>query len=368
MTAAVEGSGTAAADELHVAKRNAAGLIVMNRPAFRNALTIEMRARLAAAFPGWARDPVIYAVVSRSAVPGAFCVGGDIREMSRLMREDPAAARRGLADELRLCWLHECFSKPTVSLIDGAVMGTGVGISLYGTHRVAGPGYRFAMPEVRLGYFPDCGVTHAFARMPDRIGLYLALTGRAIEQADALYLQLVTHCIEPAHYEQIEAALVDAEPVDPLLDELHRDPGPAPLAADAHRIARYFGAPDVKAIIEELTKATAADRTWADAVLADLARASPLALAITDRAIRRAATLDLRDTLAQDFRLASRFVDVADVQEGVRATLIEKSQTPRWQPASITEIPQRQIDAFFETLGPDELALPTREQMQAARV
>jgi enoyl-CoA hydratase len=356
------------ADGLRIERRNALADIVLDRPEARNALSIGMRAGLCESFPGFARDANIYAVVVRSAVPGAFSVGGDVREMTGLARSDLAAARRGLADELQLCWLLECFSKPTVSLIDGAVMGTGVGISLYGTHRVAGAGYRFSMPEVRIGYFPDCAVVHAFARMPDSIGRYLGLTGRTIGRADALYLGLVTHCIDADRHEGIAACLADADPVDPLLDGLHRDPGPAQLAGDALRIRRFFEGGDVATIVARLERASPDDRVWADGILADLQRASPTALQVTERAIRNARDLDLRQCFVQDYRLAHRFAELADFHEGVRAVLIEKDGRPKWQPATLDAVTDATIDSLFAALGEDELALPTREQMQAARV
>ncbi len=353
---------------LGLGRDNAAGLLVLDRPAAQNALTVEMRARIAATIPRWARDPGVYAVISKSAVPRAFCVGGDIREMSELMRNDPVAARKGLADELSLCWLLECFSKPTISLIDGAVMGTGVGISLYGTHRVAGAHYRFAMPEVRLGYFPDCAVCHPLSRMPSAIGHYLALTGRSIGRADAFHLGLVTHCIDAGNFAAVEAHIADANPVDPILDGLHQDPGPAPIADEARRIARYFAEPSLAAMLRKLAAPEPSDAAWAAAVLADIARASPLALCVTERAIRKAATLDLHQTFMQDYRLAWRFVDESDVQEGVRTVLVEKSGVPRWQQSRVEEVDDARIAAFFDTLGADELALPTRAQMQSARV
>lgn len=363
-----EKAAAAGATGLLLERRGAAGLIVLQRPEAQNALSVAMRAELLNAFPRWARDPGVYAVLTRSSLPKAFSVGGDIREMSRLMREDKVAARQGLADEMRLCWLHECFSKPTISLIDGMVMGTGVGISLYGTHRVAGANYRFAMPEVRLGYFPDCGVTHAFSRMPDRIGLYLALTGRMIGPADALHLGLVTHCIAAEHFSAIEDQISDADPVDPILDDLHRDPGPSPLVADSQRIAKYFGPQTLVAIVAALQAAAAEDRTWATSVLEDIARGSPLALRVTETAVRKAERLDLRETLIQDYRLASRFVDEADIQSGVQATLIAKTGSPRWQYERIEDVPDARVAEFFASLGSAELALPTRAEMQSARV
>ena len=144
-------------------------------------------------------------------------------------------ARRALAAEYALNWPLDCFTKPTVSLIDGLVVGSGVGISLYGTHRVAGERYRFAMPETGIGLFPDDGVAYVFAQMPDMIGMYLALTGRAVGSADAYNLGLLTHCIPAGQFGEIRAAIRDADPVDPVLDARHEDPGPGELEAHCDR-------------------------------------------------------------------------------------------------------------------------------------
>jgi enoyl-CoA hydratase len=156
---------------LAIDRCNALGRIVLDRPAALNALTTSMRASIAAAMPGFARDPMIYAVLFKSLSPRAFSAGGDVREISLAARERPADARRWLKEEYTLNWLLECFSKPTVSLIDGMVMGSGVGISMYGTHRVAGEGYQFAMPETAIGLFPDDGMAFVFSRLPHRIGI-----------------------------------------------------------------------------------------------------------------------------------------------------------------------------------------------------
>lgn len=353
---------------LRVERRGAAVAIVIDRAAALNALTIGMRAELAKQLGQLGRDPMIYAVILKSAVPSAFCVGGDIREMTKLAATDLAAARKGLADELALCWICECLSKPTVSLIDGRVMGTGVGISLYNTHRVAGENYQFAMPETQVGYFPDCGVAHAFSRMPHGIGRYLGLTGQAIGWTDALALKLVTHCIPAARFAEIEAHLAEADPVDPVLDSRHVDPGPSPLLAQAPVIARYFEAPTLADIMAHLKAAPSPDRAFAEATLANLASRSPIALAVTDRMIREAARLDIRDALILDGRLAHRFAALADFREGVRAFLIDKDRRPRWTPATLADVTPDMVDAFFAPVGPDELALPTRADMQVARL
>jgi enoyl-CoA hydratase/carnithine racemase len=354
-------------EELRVEQQGSLAVITLDRPRGLNALNEAMRAKLAAAYPRFARDAQTYAVVIQSASDKAFCAGGDVRELVRWGREDRDRARKAFADEYALDWLHECFSKPTVSLIDGAVMGSGVGITLYGTHRVAGPKYKFAMPECAIGLFPDVGVAHVLSRLPGAIGMYLGMTGRAIGSADAYALGLLTHCIPPARYAEIKAQLVDTWPVDPLLDERHVDPGPGELEPYTGLISRCFTAGTVEEVIDRLQEITT-ERDWAQAVIADLNARSPLSLKVTHRHIREAAAFDLRQTLMIDYRLACRFLEGNDFYEGVRAALIDKDGKPVWQPQRLNEVSLAMVDTFFAPMGAAELALPTRPEMQAARV
>ena len=345
----------------------AAGVVTLNRPRALNALTTAMRAKIAAAFAAWARNPQVYAAVIVSATDRAFCAGGDVREMVEWGKTRPADARRSLAAEYSLNWQLDCFTKPTVSLIDGVVMGSGVGITLYGTHRVAGERYRFAMPETGIGLFPDDGVSWAFSRMPDEIGMYLALTGRAIGRADAYRLGLVTHCIPAARFAEIGAAISDADPVDPVLDSRHEDPGLGEIDALRPAIARCFGLQSVEAITAALGAERGETETWAKGALADLQRCSPTSLKVTLRHVRSVRGADLSATLKQDFRLASRFMQGHDFYEGVRAGLIDRDQAPKWQPDSLDQVSDAAVDAYFAPLGADELALATRTEMQAVR-
>jgi enoyl-CoA hydratase len=272
-----------------------------------------------------------------------------------------------LAAEYALNWQLDCFTKPTVSLIDGMVMGSGVGISLYGTHRVAGERYRFAMPETGIGLFPDDGVSWAFARMPDRVGMYLALTGRAIGRADAYKLGLATHCISSSSFHDIRTALEDADPVDPVLDRRHIDPGPGELDALRPAIARCFSAGSVEEIIARLVAEEDSHREWAQGVIKDLMHNSPTALKITFRHVRAAADMDLRATLEQNYRIAVRCMQGHDFYEGVRATLIDRDRNPRWQPPKLEDVSAAEVDSYFAPPDRGLLSLPSRTEMQAVR-
>ncbi len=238
-----------AGEELRAVVDGSMALVTLDRPKAHNALTSQMRARLAEALWSFARDPQVYAVVMQSASEKAFSAGSDVREVVAWAREDMARAKRAFAEEYALNWQCECFSKPTIPLINGMVMGGGVGITLFGTHRVAGEGYRFAMPETQIGLFPDVGICHVFAKLERHVGMYLGLTGRTIGRADAYALGLVTHCIASRHFDAIKADIRDAWPVDPALDDRHEDPGPMELAPYAALIDECFSAPGVEEIV-----------------------------------------------------------------------------------------------------------------------
>ncbi|KAB2851772.1 MAG: enoyl-CoA hydratase/isomerase family protein [Hyphomicrobiaceae bacterium] len=359
-----DGTASGAEADIRIRREGAAGVVTLNRPRALNALTDAMRSAMAKAFPVWSRDPEVYAVLIDSTSDRAFCAGGDVREMAEWVRTRKAEMRRALAAEYALNWMLECFTKPTISLIDGVVMGSGVGISLYGTHRVAGERYRFAMPETGIGLFPDDGLCWTFAQMPDEIGMYLALTGRPIGRADAFRLGLVTHCIRAASFADIRAAIRDADPVDPVLDGLHEDQGPGELGTLAPAIARCFSADTVEAVMARLDAERGAARPWAEQVRGELSRRSPLSLKVTHRAVRSARDLDLRTTLMQDYRLACRFVEGHDFSEGVRASLIDRDQAPKWQPAHLEDVTEAMVDGYFAPLSVDEFVLATRADMQ----
>ena len=349
-------------------RRGCAATLTLDRGGALNALTPGMIASLDASYRSLARDPNLYVVILKSADPKAFCAGGDVRALSALARTDLAAALACLRAEYSFNWLSECFSKPTVAFINGVVMGSGVGVTAYATHRVAGPNYRFAMPETAIGFFPDVGTAYLLARMAHNMGLYLGLTGHSIERADAYALGLVTHCIEPEQFAQVETGLEDAWPVDPLLDERHGDPGPGELAVHTEVIEQCFAGDTVEEILARLRGVRGASETLAQRALADLAQRSPLALKATLRHIREAAGLDLRQTLEADFRLASRMLARDDFHEGVRAALVDKDHAPSWRPAALADVTANMMADVFAALLGGELNLPLRGEMQGMRV
>lgn len=359
--------GDLATDDILIERRGALHVVTLNRPRALNALTCDMRAQISRLLPQIARDPMSYALAIRSGHERVFSAGGDVREILDLHQREVKAGRKAFSDEYYLNWQHECFSKPTLSLINGLVMGSGVGVTAYGTHRIAGENYRFAMPETAIGLFPDVGVCHLLARMPDHIGLYLGLSGRRIGRADAYALELVTHCIDATHFDGIIEEVADVQPVDPVLDGRHQHPGEPELNSVRDLIRHCFSAGSVEAIISRLRAVSGSNKEWAEQLEDELRQKSPLALKVTYAHIKRVQDMDLRQTLLADYALAARFLDGREFREGVRAALIDKDNAPNWQPPELSDVGEDLVSDMLQPLPGQEFMLPTRAEMQAAR-
>ncbi len=339
-------------------QHNRCGVITLNRPRALNAMTYEMFALLDDHYKQWADDRHIYGVIIQSAGGRAFCSGGDIRALYEWWRAgDIGTILKLYGTEYQHNWTLERFTKPHVALIDGIVMGGGVGVSLYGTHRVAGENYRFAMPEVGIGFFPDVGATWFLSRLHGKTGLYLALTGRAIGAADAYYLNLVTHCIPASGYAAIREALSDAEPVDTLLEGLHEDPGTSEIAGLQTEIDRLFSGSCVEEVLARLDDETGDMKEWASQAATDIRSKSPTGLKVAFQQMQRGPGLGLDEALELEFAIARRFMEGEEFFEGIRAAIIEKDQKPAWSPSTLEDVTDEMVDAYFAPLPDGGLEL-----------
>ncbi|MBJ7533981.1 enoyl-CoA hydratase/isomerase family protein [Rhodomicrobium vannielii ATCC 17100] len=339
------------------AEEGSAGLARLNRPKALNALTFAMIERLEAFLHACAVNPRIYGLVLE-AEGKAFCAGGDIRAIRDMATNAPEEANRFYAAEYQHNWSLACFGKPHVALIDGAVMGGGVGVSLYGSHRVAGENFRFAMPETGIGFVPDVGGSWFLPRLPGKIGLYLALTGAVCDRADAHALGLATHCVPREGFAAIRAAMVEGQPADTVLNALHEPPGSSALEALREPIDRLFAAPSLEDLLRGLEREYGPWRDFALATLDTLSARSPLALHLTFELHRRAATFaSLKDALTLEYRVATRLIRHADFAEGVRAAVIDKDRSPKWTHASIGAVDADLVASFFAPLPAGDVPL-----------
>ena len=330
--------------------------VVLNRPAALNALTLEMSHALEGRLREWAQDTTIAAVLIRGAGGKAFCAGGDIRRLAESARGGDDYPYRFWADEYRLNALIKHLAKPYVALIDGIVMGGGVGLSVHGTYRVATEHALFAMPETGIGFFPDVGASYFLPRCPGRIGLYLGLTGARLKAADMIHAGLATHFVRREKLGALEAALAAAPAeIGIVLARFAEDPGLSPLAAEQPEIDSMFSRPSLEAVLAALE---ASPGEFARRARETLAAKSPTSLALAFREISAGGALGFDDCLRLEWRIASRVPrHLPDFLEGVRAVIVDKDNRPRWSPPRIAEVDPAAIEAFFAPAEGGELPL-----------
>ncbi len=339
-------------DELLVERRGALGLLTLNRPQALNALTLGMSERMAAQLRAWAEDPAVHAVVIRGAGDRAFCAGGDVRALFDARGKDPTYPPRFYSTEYRLNRLIKRYPKPYVALIDGIVMGGGVGVSIHGSHRIATERALFAMPETGIGLFPDVGGTFFLPRCPGELGTYLGLAGARIKAADMLYGGLATAHLPRERIPAFIERLAKGEPPADAIAALEADPGAAPLAAHRATIDRCFKGDRVEAILAALE---ADGSEFARAAAAELARKSPTSLKVTLRQLREGAKLAFEDCMRLEYRLVLHFMAGGEFFEGVRAVVLEKTGKPDWQPAHLAHVTDAMVASYFAPLPEGDL-------------
>jgi enoyl-CoA hydratase len=349
-----------AEQEVVFERRGAAGLILLNRPQALNAVTHGMVHALAAKLDEWARDPAVTRVVIRGAGERAFSAGGDIRALYELGRAGrQAEALPFWRDEYTLNAFIKHYPKPYVALIDGIVMGGGVGVSIHGSHRVAGEKFKFAMPEVGIGFFPDVGATWLLPRMPSETGTYSALTGERLGTADAVATGIATHHVPSARFPDLLDALCGNAAVDALLGAFAQSPGESPLIHRSATIDRLFVGSRVEDILGRLDREAegGADASWGRATAATIRTKSPTSLKIALAQMRRGKTWSFTNCMKAEFRIVSRLVYGHDFYEGIRAVIIDKDNAPRWRPTTLDGVREAEVERHFAPLV-QELELP----------
>jgi len=332
--------------------------IELDRPRALNALTLGMIRRVDPALEAVASDPAIACVVVTGAGDRAFCAGGDVRAIAESLSDKGSSLSRDFfREEYVLNRRIHRFPKPYIALIDGVSMGGGFGVSVHGSHRIATERLTFAMPETMIGLFPDVGGTWFLTRCPGEIGTYLALTGRRIKLADALYCGYATHAVPSAALASLRDRLFAAAPRDAAAVEAIVAPFAAPpelpgLAEHRRTIDSCFGFDTVEQIVLALAQDGG---EWGAEIVRELGQKSPTSLKVTLRQLRGGKGLEIEPVLIREYRMTQRFMAAHDFAEGVRALLIDKDQKPRWQPPALAEIDAASVEAYFAPLGAQDL-------------
>ncbi len=340
--------------EVLITQRGAAGIIVLNRPKALNALTHAMVRDILPHLLTWKDDPTVSRLIISGAGEKAFCAGGDIRALYDLGKAGRAAeAKPFWKEEYTLNHLLKTYPKPVVSLLNGIVMGGGVGMSFHGSHRVASEKLMFAMPEVGIGFFPDVGASWFLPRLPHHIGTYLALTGARIGLGDAMALGLATNAVESARMVELAKALEIAEPVDAILQRFAMPAPVSPLMEHKALIADIFAEHSLPSIMAKLSYAALGGSLFASQTLETMQVKSPTSMAIALEQVKRGASMTFADVMRMEYRIVCRIADGHDFYEGVRAVIVDKDQTPVWKPQRIEDINPASIAAHFAPLADD---------------
>ncbi|WP_051804376.1 enoyl-CoA hydratase/isomerase family protein [Streptomyces griseus] len=340
----------------HVLRRTEgrAGLLTLDRPRAINALTHPMVRALDAALADWADDPAVATVVLRGAGERGLCAGGDIRAIHDDARAGGTATPAFWRDEYRLNARIARYPKPYVALMDGIVMGGGVGVSAHGSVRVVTERSRIAMPETGIGFVPDVGGTWLLGRAPGELGTHLALTGGQIGAADALLTGLADHHVPAAALDALTADLTRL-PADEALARHATAPAPGVLAERRAWIDACYAAPTVEEIVDRLLDSgVPAAKETADTLLTR----SPTALKATLAVLRAVRALDgLEAALDLEYRASCAALAGHDLVEGIRAQVVDKDRDPRWSPATLAGVTDADVARYLAPAPGGDLGL-----------
>jgi len=330
--------------DLHVRSEGAVGRITLCRPRLLNALSHEMVLALERTLLDWQERDEVALILVDAVGDKAFCAGGDVTALYRQGTSgDVESGRQFWRDEYRLNALIDRYPKPYVVIMDGIVMGGGIGISAHGSHRVVTERSSLALPECSIGLIPDVGATHLLSRSPGFVGEYLALTGERFGPGDAIFAGFADHFVPMERIAAMQQALIESGRVE-LIADFCVAPESSDIADNASFLDTAFGAavlPDVLAFIGN------SEHPWLEQAAKKIARASPLSLQLAFDLVRESRQVPgLEKALIREFRFVSRAVEDADFLEGIRAALIDRDKAPAWRYAAVSDVPIDLVTRF----------------------
>ena len=345
----------ALADDINIRKDGMAGRITLTRPQALNALTYDMALAIEQALDGWESDADVRLIIIDAEGHRAFCSGGDIQQLYDTGKAgDFEYGRKFWADEYRLNAKIANFPKPYVAVMDGIVMGGGVGISAHGSHRIVTENTLFAMPECGIGLVPDVGGCFILSRAPGHLGEYLGTTGARAKAADTIYAGFADTHVPAANIPAlIEALSKTGDPAS--IDAYAEKPEPGELDQHQDQIDRHFSDASISRIVQSL-EAGETDRSAQQAKL--LRRGCPLSVACALDLVKLSRGLNrIEDVLALEYRFTFRSMSHGEFIEGIRAQIIDKDRNPNWETKTLEAVTKTQVDQMLAPLGDRELAL-----------
>jgi enoyl-CoA hydratase len=335
------------------------GHLTLNRPAAINALTHQMVLDIDAALTVWEQDDAVEIILFDGAGERGFCAGGDIRALYDASKAGTFEVNEQFfADEYRLNCRIARFPKPVVALMDGTVMGGGIGLGGHAANRIVTERSVLAMPETRIGFVPDVGGTYLLGIAPGELGTHAGLTAGRLSGADAIAIGMADLSVPVARLDELRSALASlpsAAGLAAVLAAFKTDPSESKLMANAGWINRCYAGDRAEDILAALR---AAPEPEAQKAANEIAMNSPTSIKVTLEALRRARKLGrLEECLDQEYRMVSASIRTPDFVEGVRAAVVDKDRNPKWSPDRLEDVPAAAIEAHFKLRGSAELGL-----------
>jgi enoyl-CoA hydratase len=323
------------------------GHITLNRPKALNALTYAMCEKITKLLLEWQDNSEIGAVLIDGAGDRAFCAGGDVILLHDSGKAGDSRAEEFWRIEYALNELIHCYSKPYISLIDGFVMGGGVGLSVHGKYRVAGDATIFAMPETGIGYFPDVGGTFFLPRLGMSVGQWLGLTGARLNVGQTCDIGIANLYVPTdKHSDLIEAlGTADLDGTDSRVNKVLKAFSQVPPAHDA--IPEAIKAFNCGSVPEILLSLDSDNSEWAAKQAKNIRRKSPIAMCVTFEALKRGINMTFRQVMTQELDISLNFLRTQDFYEGIRSQLIDKDRNPKWSHSSVDEVSSAQVEQLF---------------------
>lgn len=346
----------ALADDIHIQVQGRAGRITLTRPDALNALTYDMAMAIEEALIEWRDDDNVFLVVIDAEGDRAFCAGGDIEDLYKSGKAgDFDFGRKFWSDEYRLNALIADYPKPYVALMQGFVMGGGVGISCHGSHRIVCESTQIAMPECGIGLVPDVGGSRLLALAPGHAGEFLGLTGTRMNAADAIHAGFADIFVEAERWSELVTVLCNTGEAERVVG-YSSAPGKSGLAAIRTEIDAIFSAASARECIQSL-EAREQDE-WAAKTAKAIRRGCPLSVACAFELVRMNRDVaDMRAALDNELRFTWRSMSHGEFIEGIRAQIIDKDRNPQWQTPTLEEVTPHKIAAMLAPLPQEALAL-----------
>jgi enoyl-CoA hydratase len=341
---------TGESDEILTRASDGARFLILNRPKAINSLTHSMVNTMHEIMRDWEHDDDVGAVVLEGAGDRGLCAGGDIVAIYHSARSDGVEARQFWYDEYILNGYIARYPKPYVALMDGIVMGGGVGVGAHASTRVVTDTTKMAMPEVGIGFAPDVGGTYILSRAPGNLGLHAALTGAPFSGSDAIAMGFADHYVPHEALGDLARAIAD-DGVDQAIKQYAVAPPQSELVVQRSWIDECYAGETIVDIVAALRGHDAGPANDAANLIATR---SPTSLAVALEAIRRAGRLEtLEDALRQEYRVSCATLRSHDLVEGIRAQVIDKDRNPKWSPSSLSAVSAADVEAFFAPADKD---------------